>query len=63
MQINHVIEKADGSVVFQGVLEGKELQLVLEVGINTLFAEGALPFVSVEAKNMASIMDTPDYDQ
>lgn len=48
MQINQVIENENGSVKFSGELSGAELQFVVEVGLNFLMQQGALPFALVE---------------
>lgn len=48
MIVKHVHEKPDGSVVFQGVLEGRELAFVIETGLDALIEMGHIPFVSVE---------------
>lgn len=45
MNIKHVVEKEDGSVVFQGSLTGPELAFVIETGLNVLIAENAIPFL------------------
>lgn len=65
MKINHTTEAPNGDkVTFQGVLEGPELAFVLEYGITMLMREGALPFVSTESHDEASIMmDVPDTTQ
>lgn len=63
MQINHLVELPDGSVKFQGTLEGPELAIVLEAGLNLLLGEGALPFVSKETADNKHIHEMPDYDQ
>lgn len=63
MNIKHVVEKPDGSVVFQGVLEGKELAFVIEMGLDAIIAAGAVPFVSTEHFNKADIHEVPDMEQ
>lgn len=61
MQIKQVVETPEGDVVFQGRLEGPELAFVLEVGINTLVAQGALPFASTKKVKMVDLhMDLSD---
>lgn len=58
MFIKHVVELPDGNVNFQGVLEGPELAIIIEAGINTLFQEGALPFLSEKhTKNLVPPAD------
>jgi len=64
MRVNHTVEKEDGSVVFQGVLEGKELSFVLEVGLEALIKGGMIPFTSTnEARMLAEIHQAPDMEQ
>lgn len=48
LQIKQVVETPEGDVVFQGKLEGPELAFVLEVGINELVRNGAIPFASTK---------------
>jgi len=43
MQIQVKTEDANGNVTFDGVLNQKEVELVLNVGINFLMANGAMP--------------------
>lgn len=63
MIIKHIVEKPDGSVVFQGVLEGKELMFVIETGLDYLIEQGHVPFVSLENFNRADIHKLPDTEQ
>ena len=60
MNIKHVIEKEDGSVVFQGTLEGQELAFVLEMGLETLIRAGAIPFSSTDKHDLMDIHDLPE---
>jgi hypothetical protein len=60
MQVNKVVEKEDGTVVFQGVLEGKELAFVIEMGLETLIQAGAIPFTSTENHDLADIHEMPE---
>lgn len=46
MFIKYIAEKPDGTVVFQGHLEGAELKWLLEVGIQTMLDRGmSVPFL------------------
>lgn len=63
MQIRHVVEREDGSVVIQGVLEGKELAFVIEMGIEAIIQAGAFPFVSTEQREKHDIYDLPETEQ
>jgi ABC-type proline/glycine betaine transport system ATPase subunit len=42
--INKTIETPQGTVKFEGELEAQELDLVLQIGLNYLLQQGALPF-------------------
>ncbi len=42
MKVDKVIEVPDGTLTFQGELTEKELALVVEYGLNTLLALGAI---------------------
>lgn len=60
MNINKVFEKEDGSVTFQGNLEGQELAFVIEMGLETLIHAGAIPFTSTENHSILDIHESPD---
>jgi hypothetical protein len=55
VQIKHLIETPDGDVTFQGKLEGPELAFVIEVGINYLVQQGAIPFTSAKTHSRVDI--------
>jgi hypothetical protein len=55
MLIKHILEKEDGSIVFQGVLEGTELAFVIEMGMDAIIRAGAIPFASTEKHEMHDI--------
>lgn len=64
MMIKHSVEKEDGSVVFQGVLEGKELSFVIEIGLEALIKGGMVPFTATnEFRNAHDVHDIPDMEQ
>lgn len=44
MLINKTLETKEGTVRFEGELEEKELDLVIQIGLNYLLQQGALPF-------------------
>lgn len=48
MEITKVFETPEGNVKFSGTLKGQELHAVIEVGLNTLFRAGAIPFQLAE---------------
>ena len=43
MQVKHTLEKPDGSLVFEGTLTARELDYVVQVGIEYLMYHGLLP--------------------
>ena len=43
MQVKHTVEQPDGSVVFEGSLTDKELDYILQVGIEYLMYYKLLP--------------------
>ena len=55
MKINQAIETEDGNVTIQGTIEGTELALVLSVGLNYLYQQGAIPFLSKEKAEEGSL--------
>lgn len=63
MNVKHVVEKEDGTVVFQGSLEGQELAFVIEMGLDAIIQAGALPFVSTKQRSIADIHQVPDETQ
>jgi hypothetical protein len=50
MLINKSFETKQGTVKFEGELEEKELDLVLQIGLNYLLQQGVLPFTLVDAE-------------
>lgn len=60
MNIRHIVEKEDGTIVFQGVLSGNELAFVIEMGMDAIIKAGAIPFASTENHEMFDIHEIPD---
>lgn len=65
MNIKHVVEQNDGErVVFQGVLEGKELSFVLEIGLEALIKGGMIPFAATnEDRSAFDVYEPPELEQ
>ena len=63
MDINHIVEKPDGSVVFQGKLEGRELAFVIEVGLDALIEAGVVPFAATESYEAHDFYQPPEGTQ
>jgi hypothetical protein len=63
MEIKKVVERSDGSVVFQGKLEGPELAFVIECGLDAIFQMTASPFLSTETTPFCDIHELPDGEQ
>lgn len=45
MLIKHAIQTENGTVEIQGELNPQELGLVLSLGLNILYQQGAIPFM------------------
>lgn len=63
MEITTTYETPEGQVKFSGTLEGAELTLVVETGLNELMKRGLVPFVSTETFDIADIHEVPEYNQ
>ena len=63
MQVKKVVEREDGSVVFQGILEGPELAFVIETGLDVILQMNANPFLSVQSHDAHDFHETPDQEQ
>jgi len=55
MQIKKTFEHRDGTLLFEAELTPEEVSMVVEVGLNTLFANGSIPFTKVDAKDIAKV--------
>lgn len=60
MNVRHVVEKPDGSIVFQGVIEGAELAFVIESGLTMIMENGIAPFVSLQSVKLHDLHDRPE---
>lgn len=56
MEIKRTIETDDGTVFFQGTLNGPELEAVITVGLNTLLQAGALPYMMGSKETTAKLV-------
>lgn len=63
MLIKHVVELPDGSVNFQAVLEGPELAIVMEAGLNLLLQEGAIPFLAKDSYDEMNVVPASEVTQ
>jgi hypothetical protein len=54
MLVNKTIETPEGTVKFEGELEPKELDLVIQIGLNYLLQAGALPIIQAEKNPVIS---------
>lgn len=63
MEITTSYETEEGQVKFAGVLEGAELTLVIETGLNELMKRGLVPFIATETFDPINIMEVPELDQ
>lgn len=60
MKVTRAVEKPDGSVVFQGTLEGEELSFVIECGLDALIEAGVIPFASTKTHEAHDFHDVPE---
>jgi hypothetical protein len=63
MHVKHAVEREDGTVVFQGVLEGQELAFVIEMGLEAVIRAGISPFISTTDRQMHDIHESPEQEQ
>lgn len=52
MKINNTIETPEGSMTFQGELDGKELDFVVQTGLNFLMYNNLLP-ITKQSKDLS----------
>lgn len=63
MMVKKVVEREDGSIVFQGTLEGPELAFVLECGLDVIFKMTASPFLSTQTHAIHDLHELPEGEQ
>lgn len=63
MEVTHVVERENGDIVFQGILQGKELAFVIETGLDALIEAGVVPFVSTVTHEPHDLYNVPDQTQ
>jgi hypothetical protein len=64
MQIQVKTKDADGNIVFDGTLSKMEAELILNVGINYLMANGVMPlFTGKSAEELGIISPSTDTPQ
>jgi hypothetical protein len=56
MKINVQTEDAEGNITFDGTLNKQEVELVLNVGINFLMANGCMPLFTGKSDEELGIM-------
>ena len=52
MEINKTFKTSEGTVKFQGELSQEEADFVIQVGLNWLLQQGALPFKMFEEEQL-----------
>ena len=58
MEIVVKTEDENGNVVFEGTLKKNEVDFVLNVGVNYLLAQGAMPFIKDDSVDEPPSTDT-----
>lgn len=56
MQIKHSVELEDGSYTYQGNITGRELDFLVEYAVNSLLAQGALPFLHEDGDKLPDVI-------
>lgn len=57
INVSKAVKTSEGVVQFNGELSQQEFDFVMEVGLNTLFEAGALPFKAIDdGKDLMSIL-------
>jgi hypothetical protein len=54
MYIKKALEMEDGTLEIEGKFTPEEVQIILEVGLNTLYKTGALPFKNISRQDAAN---------
>ena len=62
MELNVETKNSDGSISFKGTLNKKEIDFVLNVGINFLLAQGVAPFLAKDGQQQI-VMPEPTTKQ
>lgn len=60
MQVKKVVEREDGAVIFQAVLEGPELAFVIECGIEAIMQNRVGTFASTLSHAAHDFHETPE---
>lgn len=64
MHIKHSVELEDGSYTYQGNITGRELDFLVEYAVNSLLAQGALPFLTEDGEAIgATVMPESTTEQ
>lgn len=62
MEIKKIIKTSKGTVKFRGEVTEAEHEFILNVGLNTLLENGALPFTTVEEDEWENFPPASDED-
>ncbi len=55
MHIKRTFEHPDGAYEVDAVFTPDEVQVIIEVGLNTLYQSGALPFTALGMKDLGKL--------
>lgn len=55
MEISQSFKTEEGTLTFQGELSQEELDIVIQVGLSTLFSQGLIPFKVSDEIDIASV--------
>ena len=59
MKIKVQTEDKDGNITFDGILNQQEVDFVLNIGINYILANGAMPFFNGRGDEEVKIVSPP----
>jgi hypothetical protein len=59
VRIKKAFETPDGVMEIEGEFSPEEVQVILEVGLNVMYQQGALPFRAGKLVDIAEFHDTP----
>lgn len=63
MKVNKTIETEEGGVKFEGELTPEELDVIIGVGLNYLFKQGAIPFKVLDDKSIGNLVKGSEQQQ
>lgn len=63
IKVKNSIETEEGTIQFEGEISSEELDLILSVGLNYLYQQGAIPFKITKGDQMAKYAEGSESQQ